>query len=82
MMQNQKNAFLSETSSTLGKNNLFYGIDAPWTAYTQYVAKADGTLTVKDSGRVAQMPVVMILPLKVCSGSMVVCVWEAKVITP
>lgn len=52
--QNQKNAFLSETSSTLGKNNLFYGIDAPWTAYTQYVAKADGTLTVKDSGRVAQ----------------------------
>jgi type IV pilus assembly protein PilY1 len=38
----------------LGKNNLFYGIDAPWTAYTQYVAKADGTLTVKDSGRVAQ----------------------------
>ncbi|MGE8557214.1 MAG: pilus assembly protein PilC [Acinetobacter sp.] len=54
MMQNQKNAFLSETSSTLGKNNLFYGIDAPWTAYTQYVAKADGTLTVNDSGRVAQ----------------------------
>lgn len=54
MMQNQKNAFLSETNSTLGKNNLFYGIDAPWTAYTQYVAKADGTLTVNDSGRVAQ----------------------------
>lgn len=54
MMQNQKNAFLSETSSTLGKNNLFYGIDAPWTAYTQYVAKADGTMTVNDSGRVAQ----------------------------
>ena len=54
MMQNQKNAFLSETSSTLGKNNLFYGIDAPWTAYTQYVAKADGTLTVNDSGRIAQ----------------------------
>ncbi|WP_089605888.1 pilus assembly protein [Acinetobacter piscicola] len=51
MMQNQKNAFLSETSSTLGKNNLFYGIDAPWTAYTQYVSKADGTLTVNDSGR-------------------------------
>lgn len=54
MMQNQKNAFLSETSSTLGKNNLFYGIDAPWTAYTYYVATADGTLTVNDSGRVAQ----------------------------
>lgn len=51
MMQNQKNAFLSETSSTLGKNNLFYGIDAPWTAYSQYVSKADGTLTVDSSDR-------------------------------
>ncbi|WP_277559510.1 pilus assembly protein PilC [Acinetobacter beijerinckii] len=51
MMQNQKNAFLSEASSTLGKNNLFYGIDAPWTAYSQYVSKADGTLTVDSSDR-------------------------------
>lgn len=51
MMKNQKAAFLSETSSIGGKNNLFYGIDAPWTAFTQYVAKSDGTLTVKDSGR-------------------------------
>lgn len=53
MMQNpnQKAAFLSESSSTLGKNNLFYGIDAPWTAYTQYVSKTDGTLTVKSSDR-------------------------------
>lgn len=51
MMQNQKAAFLSETSSTQGSSNLFYGIDAPWTAYTQYVSKADGTLTVKSSDR-------------------------------
>jgi type IV pilus assembly protein PilY1 len=51
MMQNQKAAFLSETSSTGGKNNLFYGVDAPWTAHTQYVAKADGTLTVNKSDR-------------------------------
>ena len=51
MMQNQKVAFLSETSSTQGSSNLFYGIDAPWTAYTQYVSKADGTLTVKSSDR-------------------------------
>lgn len=49
--QNQKAAFLSESSSTGGKNNLFYGIDAPWTAYTQYVSKTDGTLTVKSSDR-------------------------------
>ncbi|MFW1799737.1 pilus assembly protein PilC [Acinetobacter nematophilus] len=51
MMQNQKAAFLSETSSTGGKNNLFYGVDAPWTAHTQYVTKADGTLTVNTSDR-------------------------------
>lgn len=51
MMQNQKTAFLSEISSTGGKNNLFYGIDAPWTAYTQYVSKTDGTLTVNASDR-------------------------------
>lgn len=51
MVQNQKAAFLSETSSTQGSSNLFYGIDAPWTAYTQYVSKADGTLTVKSSDR-------------------------------
>lgn len=51
MMQNQKAAFLSEASTTGGAANLFYGIDAPWTAYSQYVAKADGTLTVNDSGR-------------------------------
>lgn len=51
MMQNQKAAFLSESSSTGGKTSLFYGIDAPWTAFTQYIAKSDGTLTVKDSGR-------------------------------
>ena len=53
MMQNpnQKAAFLSETNSTGGKNNLFYGIDAPWAAYTQYVSKADDTLTVSSSDR-------------------------------
>lgn len=51
MMQNQKAAFLSEASTTGGAANLFYGIDAPWTAYSQYIAKADGTLTVNDSGR-------------------------------
>ena len=51
MMQRQKAAFLSETSSIGGSSSLFYGIDAPWTAYTQYVSKADGTLTVKNSDR-------------------------------
>ncbi|MGE9817836.1 PilC/PilY family type IV pilus protein [Acinetobacter baumannii] len=51
MMQNQPKAFLSESSSSGGSSNLYYGIDAPWTAHTQYVAKVDGTLTVNDSGR-------------------------------
>ena len=51
IMERQKVAFLPESSSTGGKNNLFYGVDAPWTAYTKYVSKADGTLTVQDSGR-------------------------------
>ncbi len=51
IMQKQSKAFLSETSSTGGSSLLFYGIDAPWSAYTQYVAKTDGTLTVKNSGR-------------------------------
>src|SRR5690606_20784126 len=53
MMENQKVAFLTESISTGGKSKLFYGIDAPWTAHTQYVSKSDGTLTVKDSGRKA-----------------------------
>lgn len=66
MMQNsqQKNAFLSETNSTGGKNNLFYGIDAPWTAYTQYVSKADGTLTVNSSDRTSDGSTTADLSLK------------------
>ncbi|ENV74165.1 hypothetical protein F946_00199 [Acinetobacter johnsonii ANC 3681] len=51
IMERQKVSFLPESSSTGGKNNLFYGVDAPWTAYTKYVSKTDGTLTVQDSGR-------------------------------
>lgn len=54
MMKNQKNAFIGSGKYTgSGKNNLFYGVDGPWTAHTQYVSKSDGTLTVKDSGRKA-----------------------------
>ena len=51
MMENQKGAFLSESFSTGGTNKLFYGIDAPWTVYSKYVTKADGTLTVYDAER-------------------------------
>lgn len=50
MMQNEKQrtAFLQEKTSS---PELLYGIDGPWTAHTQYIAKADGTLTVNNSGR-------------------------------
>lgn len=51
MMESQSKAFLSEGLTAGGKDNLYYGIDGPWTAYTQYVSKTDKTLTVKDSGR-------------------------------
>lgn len=54
MMEKQNNAFIDSGKYTgLGKNNLFYGVDGPWVAHTQYVSKSDGTLTVKDSGRKA-----------------------------
>lgn len=46
MVENQSQAFLTTDQTTGGTANLFYGIDAPWTAYTEYVPKADGTLTV------------------------------------
>lgn len=51
MMNNQKLGFLSEGNTDLGKDHLYYGIDGAWTAYTQYVSKTDGTLTVKSSDR-------------------------------
>ena len=35
MMEKQRNAFLEENSTTGGKAQLFYGIDAPWTAHTK-----------------------------------------------
>lgn len=46
MVENQSKAFLTPDQTTGGTANLFYGIDAPWTAYTEYVPKSDGTLTV------------------------------------
>ena len=51
MMERQRDAFLAENSTTGGSANLFYGIDAPWTAYTQYVSKEDGSLTVQASDK-------------------------------
>ncbi|WP_374294591.1 pilus assembly protein [Acinetobacter sp.] len=49
MMKNQKDAFLAENSTTGGKDKLFYGIDAPWVAHTQYVSDGYDGLTVSKS---------------------------------
>ena len=48
MIERQSKAFLTPDQATGGTTNLFYGIDAPWTAYTEYVPKSDTdtTLTV------------------------------------
>lgn len=46
MIEKQSKAFLTPEQSTGGMANLFYGIDAPWTVYSEYVPKLDGTLTV------------------------------------
>ncbi|OTG96540.1 PilC/PilY family type IV pilus protein [Acinetobacter sp. ANC 3832] len=46
MVENQKQAFLEYKTTTGGTNNLFYGVDGPWTTYTEYVVDNDGALTV------------------------------------
>ncbi|WP_180162866.1 hypothetical protein [Acinetobacter sp. YH12069] len=46
MIEKQKNAFLKYDSTNGGVNNLYYGIDGPWTAYTEYVVDDNGYLTV------------------------------------
>lgn len=51
MMVNQKQALLLNDKTTGGMSNLFYGIDAPWVAHTQYTTKNNGLLTVKESDR-------------------------------
>lgn len=51
MMVNQKQALLLNDKTTGGMSNLFYGIDAPWVAHTQYTTTKNGLLTVKDSDR-------------------------------
>lgn len=49
MMEKQRTAFLTEDSTTGGSANLFYGIDAPWVAHTQYVSDGYDGLTVSKS---------------------------------
>lgn len=46
MIEKQKYAFLKYDSTNGGVNNLYYGIDGPWTVYTEYVVDDNGYLTV------------------------------------
>lgn len=46
MVENQKEAFLNYTSTTVGVSGLYYGVDAPWTVHTEYVIDGSGNLTV------------------------------------
>lgn len=46
MVENQKNAFRESTVTNGGMQNLYYGIDGPWTLDTRYVVDGAGNLTV------------------------------------
>lgn len=46
MLINQRDAFLKPESTSGGTDKLYYGIDGPWSAYTEYVIDSSGNLTV------------------------------------
>lgn len=46
MVESQKQAFLDYETTSGGTGNLFYGVDGPWTTYTEYVVDSSGALTV------------------------------------
>lgn len=46
MLEKQRKALDVPEATNGGMNNLFYGIDGPWTAYTEYVIDNSGNLTV------------------------------------
>jgi type IV pilus assembly protein PilY1 len=53
MVENQKEAFLKYDSTTGGLSKLYYGVDAPWATYTEYVVDSSSNLTV-GTGRNSQ----------------------------
>ena len=46
MVDKQKQGFSNYTATTGGMNNLYYGIDGPWTVHTEYVIDNTANLTV------------------------------------
>lgn len=45
MLAKQKQAFLKKDSTNGGLRNLYYGVDGPWTLYSEYVIDSSGKLT-------------------------------------
>ncbi len=56
MVENQKEAFMNYDTTIGGMDKLYYGVDGPWTAYTEYVNAEDDMLTVDEglNGRVGK----------------------------
>lgn len=50
MVENQKDAFRLSSVTNGGMQKLYYGVDGPWSLYTQYVVDSTGSLVV-GSGR-------------------------------
>nr|WP_174506820.1 PilC/PilY family type IV pilus protein [Acinetobacter sp. Marseille-Q1620] len=46
MIENQKEAFLKPESTSGGIEHLYYGVDAPWVGYSEYVLADNDLLTV------------------------------------
>ncbi|MCH7335852.1 PilC/PilY family type IV pilus protein [Acinetobacter sp. NIPH 2699] len=54
MIEGQKEAFQKYDTTSGGLSNLYYGIDGPWTTYTEYVIDGSGNLTVGTGKGIAQ----------------------------
>lgn len=54
MVENQKNAFRESTVTNGGMQNLYYGIDGPWTLDTRYVVDDYGNLVVGKGRLIAE----------------------------
>ncbi|RZF56933.1 pilus assembly protein PilY [Acinetobacter halotolerans] len=54
MIEAQKEAFQKYDTTSGGLANLYYGVDGPWTTYTEYVIDGSGNLTVGTGKGTAQ----------------------------
>src|SRR5690606_32721745 len=54
MVENQKDAFRFSSVTNGGMQKLYYGIDGPWSLYTQYVVDSSGSLVVGNGRTTSQ----------------------------